>query len=716
MKPRITPLLLSALLAAGCTVGVPAVDDASVPRDAVVADAPSIPDGGPLACAPGATIGDACSTSSECDDGCFCTGIEMCVEGACVQRAAPCVDEIECTADTCDEETNRCGFEGRDEMCDDGDLCNGAEACVPGRGCRPGLRLTCSDGDPCTVGSCDTEVGCSFVLRDLDGDGYADHRCGGPDCNDDPVIGGAISPDGMEVCDNGYDDDCDGLIDARDPTCGAANDTCETAELLPGAGTYVRTTRGAASDYPLGCRTTGIDTVFRFTLDAAADVQATLTVDGGAGSVAIRPAASCATGPDTYCADAGVLARDLAPGEYVIIVRTSTGTTFTLNLARMGATPVRPTDVCDGSTVDISAGGTFTGFFSDVRDDYRLACRTGTTSFKDVAYRLVLTEPRDVRITASTGATTTYLSLVRDCTSATSSIACVQRASAEIFRRSMAPGTYFVLLESSSSTATTWSLTADIMPAAMRNEGDACSTAVDITDATASIPLSALELDYGTSCGGATSASRDATFSFTTTALSDVVLTTEVGSVHYVSVSSTCGDVATESVCTSGTPRVVQRLLRVPAGTHHVTVSTALSTGMITASAAIEPPTFPPPNDTCDGATDLVDSVLVTGDLLAAADDILGCGNAGSVDTVHRLVVATRSNVTFVARRTDGSGEPLSIGLRTACTTPSSDLACAAGAPALLDRTLEPGTHYVVVESSRGAVGPYSLVVYLADP
>ena len=51
---------------------------------------------------------------------------------------------------------------------------------------------------------------------DLDGDGYLDEAYGGADCDDtDP----AVNPGAPEVCDNGVDDDCDGLADGLDPDC-----------------------------------------------------------------------------------------------------------------------------------------------------------------------------------------------------------------------------------------------------------------------------------------------------------------------------------------------------------------------------------------------------------------------------------------------------------------------------------------------------------------
>jgi len=82
-----------------------------------------------------------CTADAECDDGNACT-TDTCDRGACVHPPI---------------------------VCDDGNVCNGAETCDPALGCLAGTPLVCADSDPCTVDACDPVSGCrSTELPGLD--------------------------------------------------------------------------------------------------------------------------------------------------------------------------------------------------------------------------------------------------------------------------------------------------------------------------------------------------------------------------------------------------------------------------------------------------------------------------------------------------------------------------------------------------------------------
>jgi hypothetical protein len=80
----------------------------------------------------GADSGTECLGPEDCDDGVECTG-DRCVGGQC--RHTP-----------------------DNEICGDGDMCNGQERCDPFRGgCTEGDPLVCDDGIVCTADRCDPD-------------------------------------------------------------------------------------------------------------------------------------------------------------------------------------------------------------------------------------------------------------------------------------------------------------------------------------------------------------------------------------------------------------------------------------------------------------------------------------------------------------------------------------------------------------------------------
>jgi len=113
----------------------------------------------------------------------------------------------------------------------------------------PGAVEVCDGKDNNCDGQVDEGVGATWY-RDADGDGYGDpndaaQACEQPagyvqtagDCND---LDAEINPDATEICDDGDDNDCDGLTDCSDDDCDCAcgdddgDGVCNAEDLCDG--------------------------------------------------------------------------------------------------------------------------------------------------------------------------------------------------------------------------------------------------------------------------------------------------------------------------------------------------------------------------------------------------------------------------------------------------------------------------------------------------
>lgn len=162
---------------------------------------------------------DACVSEPDdafCDDGLFCNGPEVCdIVLGCVPGTAPdCNDGIDCTHDRCDEDIGACVYEPDDSLCDDGVFCNGAEFCDPESGCRPGDPPDCNDNIDCTHDRCDEEL--DSCVNEPDDTLCADDLFCTTNERCDPTLGGCVVD---EV-------DCNDSIECTDDFCDEENDVC----------------------------------------------------------------------------------------------------------------------------------------------------------------------------------------------------------------------------------------------------------------------------------------------------------------------------------------------------------------------------------------------------------------------------------------------------------------------------------------------------------
>jgi hypothetical protein len=710
------------------------MDDAGPPDAGIVA--PECTDEGR-----GATIGETCLTNAECDDGCFCNGVEVCRGGLCDIGSDPCDDGFECTTASCDEEADACSQTEDDAACDDGNICNGVEVCTTGLGCASLPPAGCGDGDPCTLDLCNDETGvCENPIRDLDGDGFATAAgvCGGDDCDDNPIDGAAVNPDADEDCNNGIDDDCDLLIDFVDEECAPTNVDCAAPELIAeSGGTLSWSSFGLPDNFDLDCdlSTSIHDSVFSFTLTEQASVVARVVGGGTSTTVELRSAASCAeAGATPIACDRATtpeIAQGVVPaGDYVLIVSTRNETLFSVTLEVGTPMPPPPADTCGPGSplIPVDATTTFSGLWADYEDDFEgtendCASISSFDSQIDIVHRLSLTEPKDVRLSAvgttgsSGSSTSTALYVVSSCDDLAEPLSCaLDLGEPELRIRPLPAGEYFVILERSSSGSTgTWELTAEVTDPVPRNPADACTSAPDITDTISTIGIDTLERDDGLGCDRGSVAYRDAYFLVDLAEARDVTVETTGSGLHLMSFADgVCGDATAELLCRAGTSTVTETFRNLDAGQYYVAIGTARSSGTVSARATTAPPTPPPANDTCEGAATLTSGGSTMVSTVGATDTVdPSCGGDDGLDAWYEFTLTEPKTVILTAEPAAMDRDDAVIELYGDCG--SAALGCASGDPASLSQSLEAGTYRVAVESDGSGEKQITLRLVVLD-
>jgi hypothetical protein len=132
---------------------------------------------------------------------------------------------------------------------------------------------------------------------DRDGDGYLSVGCeGGQDCNDDPIEGRYSHPDLSEICNDGYDNDCDGFGDCGD-------DDCNGSIFCPASPTPTPTP--TPTPVAGGCTTPGWNGTCPHGTYPNGGMCCTGTCDGFAPTATPDPSASLLPFPDDDPCDTG---------------------------------------------------------------------------------------------------------------------------------------------------------------------------------------------------------------------------------------------------------------------------------------------------------------------------------------------------------------------------------------------------------------------------
>ncbi len=671
--------------------------------------------------------------------------IDPTLGGPCTEDSQ-CNDAIACTFDRCDLTLSRCRNVPDDTQCANPSYCDGREKCVLRQGCAAGPVVTCQDDDPCTIDRCiEATKGCEHKQRDLDGDGDPDNHCVGKrDCDDlDPNVSSTHS----EVCANGKDDNCNGVLD--EATCvQPANDVCATALAVTASGTYLLSTVGTKRDFITTCSVAvpgaAKDVVIAITVPGTAadplkDVEVWTTAQSGQNEVAVAMQAACGqAATELGCARialsnaARTIARGVVPGSTIYaVVATQKEGAVDVKVDIRAAAPKPANEACGSTPVDVAIDVPFTVSLIDATVDVPTGCDKSKTG--ELTYAFTLPGPglADVRIFASTlvGGGDPVVSL-RD-TACADELRCRVGTSPPLFARGLAPGPHVFTVSGTRHIDAT--VLVKTYPATPAPDNQTCATAPVLgttpplaINTSFPVDLSAQEDAIRNGClpGGLAAA-----YDLELTAPSDVLVVgrfppNEGGAVALHGTACT----TTDSLgCSTGpSPQRVSKR-NVPAGSYRVVIADEL--GQTAQLSVLVRPAVPP---TSVGASDSCVAPFTipstggffTGDTTnLAADFNAGCDApgqpiGGARDQIMRFDLAQDRRVVFDMT---GSFYTTILDVRKGAACPGTEVAnaCFVGFNAgksFLDLQLTAGTYWIQVDGYNGDRGPWNLDVRVLPP
>ncbi|MBM4374578.1 MAG: putative metal-binding motif-containing protein [Deltaproteobacteria bacterium] len=665
------------------------------------------------------TLGGPCTVDAQCDDG------------------------VACTLDACELGLSRCRHLPDDSVCQDALVCNGEERCDVDAGCSPGAPKTCTDGNPCTIDTCDEATNsCKTEPRDADADGDPDVHCGGGDCDDGvPLVSSLQS----EVCANAIDDDCDGVVD--EAGCGAPmHDDCFDPLEAAAPGTYAMSTVAAKADYASSCPVENSpaarDVVAAVSVPTGLhDVQLTVRTELADAAVALfgqcgppGPEAACSRGfPHPQGGRVAKLrARSVGDAQKLVlpaIVSSDSAVPITLRYELLAPTTAPANETC-GTAAALADGVPQTASLPGTKVDLETACGGDTG---ELVYRFELTEPRDVDLFAASvdGDGSPVLSLRNEsCALATDELTCALApsgaAKAHLYRRALPAGVHHVAVSASAPTDVLVTL-ATSSPTSAPPDESCVGAPTLVPGATVDVPLLLHQDDVDTGClpGGV-----DAAYSLELSTTSDVLVVGRYASGDAAAVAlaeKACGPQDGVACAVGYVSPTRARAHGLAKGSYRVLAESQGSlpmqlTAFVRPSA---PPVVVPFSDACADAL----TIPPTGGLFkgttknAKPDFPAGCDQGNqppktAADQLFRLELGAPKRVVFDMQ---GSGYATVLVVREGPGCPGKDLpqACAAGYypdRSFLDLTLAAGTYYVQVDGFAGQSGPWFLDVFTAEP
>lgn len=653
--------------------------------------------------------------------------------GPCVDDAQ-CDDRIACTYDACDKTLRRCRNIPDDTQCDDGVYCDGKERCVPKHGCEPGPVVTCSDGNACDLARCvEATKSCAHTPRDADQDGDPDAHCAPHhDCNDlDPTV----SSQHAEVCANGKDDNCNGLVDEQ-PCAVPQGDTCASAVAIGGAGTYSLSTLGDNYTYATSCSVThpnaGRQVVAAITVPSGpkVDLETWATTSSGGVEVAVAIQAACGQSSTEIACGSGAgawsvraRARSVGPGTYYAIVTTQSETNVELRVEMLAPAPKATNEDCS-TAAPIGFDTPTTVQIVDPSKDLASACAASTG---ELTYAFTLAQPQDVRVYASTlqGSGSPVVGLrAPHCTDASDELRCRAGTAVPLYARGVQPGTYVLTVAATSPIDA--SLDVHLDPPTAPPADQTCASPPSIAaNQTIAVDLSNHEDAIQDGCFPG---NPDAAYDLSLSVASDVMVVgrfaqTDPGAVALD--APACG-VSSRLACGVGPTPVRIDKRSVPAGDYRVVVTDVYAMqAMLTALVrpTVAPTIIPAASaDTCAKAVDASQGGFFTSDTTGAGTNYDHPCDAPNVSPAPGQVLGLNlTQPQRVVLDMDGSTYTTILDVRQGPSCPGTPLkdACYVGfygPRSFLDVELAAGQYWILVSGYQQQKGSWDMDVRVLPP
>jgi hypothetical protein len=502
-----------------------------------------------------------------------------------------------------------------------------------------------------------------------------------------------------------------------------ANGTCEAPMPLTAGITTGSTTHGEHENAGSCDQSDSRELVYE--LDVSQRERVTIEVEARFDSVLYIRKDDC-TDPNAEvdCSDDAPdrshsrIERVLEPGRYFVFVdgyghdaglfKMTVATTDVLALA----------EACRRAPL-LALGAPVAGTTAAMGNDAEASCGGGAEG-ADAPWRTELTSRSRLRIVEHSDEVTPVVHVRRACADEQSEVACGESGGAPgdaVVTGLFDPGIYTVFADAHDRDAAgRYSLEVDVAPpAGTGTSGDGCGDAVVLgAGASVSGDTFAARDDVAGSCGGA--AAADVVYRVEVTRRSRFVATLQAEEArHVLIVWRRCGDRSTEVACGHDVDEVLTP------GTYFVAVdgSSEDAFGRFTLGWSLHDLTAQ--GGACLSAPTLVDGSTVAATTIGAGDKFAascagGDGAATGPDRVYKLVVPKRARVHIALT---ASAFDAAVALRKACADASggaraAELVCDAdadvGQRTIIDRTLEVGTYWVVVDGQTpNDQGPFAL-------